>query len=139
MDPSKTDDQETMDVDASEIVVKVQKLPKTVPKKSANKKSKSAVIKKASKATKKVTKSAHESTAQLVANALTKLKKRGGISMSAIYKHIAAETESENTKQRRNLVKRFMTKEFSEGRIVMVNDDGDEIKFNKRFNISAVK
>lgn len=53
--------------------------------------------------------------------------------MYAIRQFIKTQYDCELTKRTVNAIKKFIGAEFAAGRIKMTNDDGDEIKFNKRF------
>lgn len=75
--------------------------------------------------------------AEMVQNALDSLKSRQGCSLIAIRKYITENYDGEMTKQRQNLIKKFMSEEFEAGRIKMTNDDETTINFKKRFNVVA--
>lgn len=78
---------------------------------------------------------AHPPTSEMVCGAIKALKNRRGVSMAAIYKYVAKEYSCQTDKRLRNLIHNFMTKEFAEGRLQMVNDDSETIKFNGRYKL----
>lgn len=70
----------------------------------------------------------------LVTAALKELKNRKGVTLAAIRNHIGQKFEL--TKKGQTAIKKFLGAAFDEKRIIMVNDDDDEINYKKRFALA---
>lgn len=72
--------------------------------------------------------------AEMVLHAFINLKSdRKGHSVSAIRNHMKNHFKYDVTKRTNTIIRKFLAQEFSEGRIRMTNDEGDNILYNKRF------
>lgn len=65
--------------------------------------------------------------------AFTSLKDRKGNSLASIRNYIATEYKRVISKALQGHIKKFIAKEFEEGRIRMTNSDEETINFAKRF------
>lgn len=74
------------------------------------------------------------STATMVTDAFNRMKySRKGHTLAAIRNFIAANYDCEVLKAMQNRIKKFIGEEFAAGRIKMVNAEGEEVNFTKRF------
>lgn len=75
----------------------------------------------------------HPPIAEMVNKAFSTLKDRKGNTMASIRKYITTEYQRELNKALLGHIKKYMTKEFEDGRIRMTNSDADTINFSMRF------
>lgn len=71
--------------------------------------------------------------AEMVIDAFERWPNEEGITLRGIKKHIATTFYVEMTKANQTIIKKFLGKEFREGRLSMTNDDGDKLNYAKRF------
>lgn len=72
----------------------------------------------------------------MITNAIEKLNNRKGSTLSAIRNFIVREYSREMNKTLQNHIKKFLAKEFEEGRIRMVNSDNEAINYKMRFSMT---
>lgn len=75
----------------------------------------------------------HPPFSEMVSEAFANMKNRKGHTLAAVKKYIAQNFDCELNKSSQNNIRNFISKEFSAGRIKMVNSEDNEIKFNRRF------
>lgn len=69
----------------------------------------------------------------MVTAAFANLKDRKGLTLAAIRNYVGNNYECVLDKRNQNNIKKFISEAVLDGRIKMMNHDGNEVNFSKRF------